>query len=345
MVTFKGVKATTTPAPHHSRVRTNPYRALASPPPMRRREVLGALSVAALPPLAGCGPCGETWTGVGFRVDPTDLTSQGGNRWTVRADLEVVFGFGRDGTGVFGAALAAFDDGARVVGSTSLGDLTWEDVPAADRTAGECGSHGTYRETATVEADGFPRWVGLRYDDASRYYTEDREVARFQGDPGGDGGESGGGSPGGPAADRYEQVAVDALDPRAERPTVTPPVEAVAFRPGPPVCEPPAEPSVDRSLAGTTLVQVEHARSVPGARYAPTLAAYAFGDVVRLDVGLRPRPRLRRTDCLSVAYEASATYDARELETEPDGVELRHLDAGGAVRETATVPFESGEAG
>jgi hypothetical protein len=295
---------------------------------MRRREVLAGISVATVPALAGCGKCGETWTGVGFRVQPTSI-ERTGDSWRVDASVEILFDFGRDGTGVFGCALAAFDDEGRVVGETQLGDLLWDAVADTNRNDTECGSYGRLTRSATVDAAAFPRWVGIRYDETTTSYTEPRDIARYHGDPTAESGAQ---------VDGYEPVAVSALPPSHRRPATTPPVEDLTFRPGKLTCHPPASPEIRYSLVNTTLVTTEYARQVPAPHFRPTLDAYSYGDVLQFDIGLAPRPQLQRTDCTAARYEVSTEYGA--LDPEPRVVELRHLDRRGQVIETVRRPID-----
>jgi len=295
---------------------------------MRRRTFLAGVGVASLSTLAGCGKCGETWTGVGFTIAPTSLqrTSDG---WRVDAEIEVQFGYGREGTGVFGAALAGFDGEGRVVGTTGLDELTWSAVAQTDRIENECGTHGRLRRRAAVETDAFPRWVGIRYDEATTHYTEARQIARYRGDP------SAGTEP---TAEGYEPVSVGSLTPSFRRVPTSAPIEELTFRPGALTCHPPPEPGIRYSLVNTTRVAVEYARSVPAPRFYATLAGYAYGDALRFDVGLEPRPQLQRTDCTAVRYELSTQYGG--LDAEPQTVELRHLDRQGEVVRTVRKPFD-----
>lgn len=295
---------------------------------MRRRQVLAGIATATLPALAGCTKCGETWTGVGFRVQPTAI-EQTAAGWRVDATVEVMFNFGRDGTGVFGTALAAFDDDGRVAESTTLGDLVWDAVPDANRTETECGTHGRLTRQATVQSDTFPQWVGIRFDEATTDYTEPREIATYRGDSD---------TTPDAAIDDFEPVAVSVLTPSHHRPNTTPPVEDLTFRPGNLTCEPPTAPEIRYSLVNTTLVSTDYARQLPAPQYRPTLEGHAFGEVLQFDIGLAPRPQLRRTDCTVGRYEVSTEYG--NLEPEPEVVELRHLDRQGQVVETVRSPID-----
>lgn len=296
---------------------------------MRRRKFLAGVGLASLSTLAGCGKCGETWTGVGFEIRPTSLerTSDG---WRVGADIEVLFGYGREGTGVFGAALVGFDEKGRVVGTTGVDDLTWATVSEANRTEHECGTHGRLQRHATVETDAFPQWVGIRYDEATTHYTEPRKIARYGGDPDAREEATVGG---------YEPVAVNSLTPSYRRVATSAPIEDLTFRPGGLTCHPTPEPEIRYSLVNTTRVVVDYTRSVPEPRFHATLADYAYGEVLRFDIGLEPRPQLRRTDCTAARYEVSTQYG--ELEPEPQTVELRHLDRHGEILDTIRKPIDS----
>lgn len=291
---------------------------------MRRRELLAGIGAATGSTLAGCG-CGETWAGVGFTVEPTALTRTG-DGWQVDAEVAIDFGFGRDGNGVYGAALAAFDETGRVVGESPLGDLTWTAVAGADRTETDCGTHGTLRRAATVEADAVPQWMGIRYDEATRSYTEPREIAVYRGEQGTDA-----------TVDAYQPVAVSDLTPSSSPQLTAPPVESLHVGPGGLSCEGRVTPAVEYSVSGSAHVDSTADRTLPEPHFRPTLSGFEYGEVLRFDIGLGPRPQLRRTGCTTAPYEVSLTYDGDDRE--PRTVELRHLSPEGAVVETIRRPL------
>lgn len=298
---------------------------------MRRRDLLAGIGTATLPTLAGCGCMGvETWPGLGFTVEPTALTATG-DGWTVDATVEILINFGGDGTGIEGVSLAAFDQSGSVAGTTQLGDLLWGDIPESNRTEGECGSSGTLRREATVEADAFPQWVGIRYDEATRSYTEPREISVYGGEQRTDA-----------TVDAYQPVAVEELTPSSSSQPTEPPVASVRVRPGELSCEGRTTPDVDYSVSGSTDVDITADRALPETHFRPTLTGFEYGDVLRFDIGLRPRPQLRRTDCTTAPYEVRLTYD--DDDREPQTVELRHLGRDGSVVETIRRPLrESGQ--
>lgn len=277
-----------------------------------------------MPALAGCSPCGETWTGVGFTVTPDAVT--GSAPWGVDAQLTVEFSFGRDGYGLVSPALALFDAEGAVLATAPLDDLRWEDVPAERRETTDCGDHATVTRAATLETDAFPRWVGLRYDRfrtgyddptrVSRYAGADRESAR--------------------AAD-YESVDLASAGP--DEPTVDPgdPVTDIRFRPGPLRCDVP-EPSAEATT--NVMVRVEGDRSVPAAHYHPVLESASLeDDELVLSVGLRTAPRFRRGECLRIPW--SATVDVERPADVPATVLVRALDADGEVTGTRRLEVET----
>lgn len=122
---------------------------------LRRRRFLALASAGAAPALAGCTPCGETWTGVGFDVEP--LAVDRGDGWRVDARLTVNFDFGREGYGLQAAALALFDAEGVLLAEGEAVDLTWSDVPEERREETDCGDHATVTREAPLRSGTFPR--------------------------------------------------------------------------------------------------------------------------------------------------------------------------------------------
>lgn len=290
---------------------------------MRRRELLAGYGAATLSAMAGCTECGEAWPVVGFSVEPTALT-QSGDGWHVDATVEVQFMSADSGSGLSGVSLAAFDETGAVVGTTQLGDLRWSAVPETARTGTDCGPRGTLQRTATVEADAVPQWVGIRYDDATQGTGSERTIAVY-------GGEQGSGATG----DGYGPVAVSDLAPASTEVATNPPVESVTFQSFGLTCDPPTTP--ENGNAEPSFVSIDYARTLPEPHYRPTLAGFEFGEVVRFDIGLGPRPQLQRTACTAATYDVSVAY--ADTATSPDEFELRHLDRDGAVVETIRQPL------
>jgi hypothetical protein len=164
--------------------------------------------------------------------------------------------------------------------------------------------------------------VGIRYDHATSY-VEPREIAVFRGEPTTEA-----------SADEYESVAVTELAPSGSQPTTSPPVESVSLRSLGLTCEPMATPALQHSSG---LLEATHTRAVPEPHFRATLSGFEFGEVVQFEIGLGARPQLRRTDCTAVAYDVSVTY--AETDTDPQEVELRHLDRAGEVTETWREPL------
>ncbi len=297
---------------------------------MRRRELLAGIGTATLPVMAGCDCLGgETWPGLGFVVEPTALTRTG-DGWAVDATVELLFTFGQEETGMDGVSLAAFDQTGGVVGTTRLGDLTWSDVPEGNRTEGECGSSGTLQREAAVEADVVPQWVGIRYDSAPDNYGEPQEIAVYRGQAGSDA-----------TVDGYEQVRVDALTPASDDVETAPPVESVTFEAWDLDCETPTTPDVEHSVSESTAVDVTAARTLPAPHYRATLSGFEYGEVLRFDIGVGPRPQLRRRDCTTAEYEVSVSYDGDDRV--PQEIELRHLGRDGTVVETIRRPLRGAQ--
>lgn len=271
---------------------------------MRRRTAIASLATAAVPAFAGCSTCGETWTGVGWAVSPTELrrTSDG---WAVEADVSVTFDFGREGRGVYDATLAAFAEDGQVVGRTDLGNLVWEDVPEEARTETDCGDHGTLVRTASIGAEAFPRWIGLRYSNATDAIGNSRSAVRYDGTPSDDA-----------TADGYRPV--DVTESVGEDPPLPEDIdERVQFQRSPPACEeyPTADVTTRYGLS------IQWVRQLPEEKFHPVLADVDISqERVRLDIGLRAWPRFRKLPCLSEEYVAEIETDAL-----PDVVEVRHL--------------------
>ncbi|WP_255149670.1 hypothetical protein [Halorarius halobius] len=275
---------------------------------MRRRALLAGVATAVASPLAGCSPCGETWTGIDLDVTPTALRRIG-DGWQVDARVDVSFQFGRQGAGFSDAALAAFDADGRLVGARRLGDLTWSKVPDDVRSHDDCGSYGGFTRTASVDAGAFPRVVGLRFRSARGTEYGNQQVARYAGDD----------TPtASPSAAGYERVGLDSF----ARPSSS--EGGFRLHRGGARCErrtPHAE--VDHDL------YVEWARSLRAERFHPVLAGVAReSDRMSLTVGLRAWPRFRRLRCLRQGYTITG-----EL---PEGVavvEVRHVRPDGSIRE------------
>lgn len=273
---------------------------------MRRRTAITLLTTAAVPAVAGCSGCGETWTGVGWTVSPTDLrrTSDG---WEIESDVSVSFDFGGEGDGVYDATLAAFAEDGQIVGRSHMGNLVWDDVPEESKTETDCGDHGTLVQSVSVEAGKFPRWIGLRYSNASEAHGSPRSAVRYDGAPSGSA-----------TTERYRTVEIS--ESVEEKPPLPADVDdRVGFRRGHANCDdyPTIEVTTSYGLS------VRWVRQLAEERFHPVLVdAIISEDLVRLDVGLRTWPRFRKLPCLSEEYEVRIETDAL-----PDIVEVRHLSS------------------
>lgn len=266
-----------------------------------------------MPALAGCSPCGETWTGVGYTVEP--LSVERADDWRVDARIDVEFDFGREGHGLAAAALALFDAEGALLDESAVGDLGWSDVPAAERTETDCGDHGSLTREATLTSGRFPRWIGVRYDRFSTSYDSPTTVARHPS-----------ATPDGTVRPSdYESTALEAA--RVEEALVEPdpPVTDVRFGAGPLRCAertPVAEERTNVSLG------VRADRPVPADHYHPVLAGVSLAEgELTLDVGLRTAPRFRRGECRRAWWTAGVDLD-RPTDM-PATVRVRSLDRDG----------------
>ncbi|MFB6172215.1 MAG: hypothetical protein ABEJ23_06755 [Haloarculaceae archaeon] len=291
---------------------------------LRRRKLVSLAAAAVGPALAGCSPCGETWTGVGYAVEPTAVERDGG--WRVEAALSVDFEFGREGTGVVGPALALFDASGTVLDEQPVADATWSAVPESARESDDCGEYGSLPRTATLRSAAFPRWVGLRFDRYASSYPSPRTVSRYTG-----------ATPDGAVTSvDYESVPVDSFTDDENLAGPSAPVTDVQFWTSHRVCEPPAPSAEVNANVG---LRADWGRRVPAPRYRPTLASVSLDESrLTVDVGLRTAPRLRRSECAVVPWGVSVDVDSPE--DTPGSVTLRHRDPDGSVTDTATVAVE-----
>lgn len=280
---------------------------------LHRRRLLALLGAGSMPALAGCTPCGETWTGVGFAVEPLSIERAGG--WRVEARIRVDFDFGREGYGLTSAALALFDDEGAVLAESPVGDLTWREVPDDERRETDCGDYGSLTREATLESGTFPRWVGLRYDRFSTSYASPTTVARYPSS-----------TPDGTVRPSdYDSTAVEAA--RVDGPPVEPdpPVTDVRFDAGPLRCE---ERTPEAEARTNVFLGVRADRAVPAEHYHPVLAGLSLADTeLTLDVGVRPAPRFRRGECRRSWWTAGVDVD-RPADL-PETVRVRNLDRDG----------------
>lgn len=266
-----------------------------------------------MPALAGCSPCGETWTGVGFSVEPQSIERAGG--WRVDAEIRVDFDFGREGYGLASAALALFDDAGAVLAESDVGDLTWSDVPGAERTETDCGDYGSLTREATLESGRFPRWVGVRYDRFSTSYDSPTTVARYPSS-----------TPGGTVRPSdYEPTAIEAARVDGAAVDPDPPVTGVRFDAGPLRCE---ERTPEAEGHTNVFLGVRADRPLPAEHYHPVLEGLSLADAeLTLDVGLRTAPRFRRGECSRSWWTASVDFDRPD--DVPETVLVRNLDVSG----------------
>lgn len=289
---------------------------------LRRRRFLALASAGAAPALAGCTPCGETWTGVGFDVAP--LAVDGEDGWRVDARLTVEFDFGREGYGLAAAAMALVDAEGAVLAESDAGDLRWSDVPADRREETDCGDHATVTREATLRSGAFPRWIGLRYDRFRSSYDSPTRVARYpSATPGGSVGPS-----------DYERVALAAAAVDDTPVDPDPPMTDVRFDAGPLGC---AERTPAAEARTNVFLVLEGDRAVPAEHYHPVLVDLSLaGDELAVTTGLRTAPRFRRGGCLRSRW--SAGVDFEEPADVPATVRVRHLDRDG--EEAATRRLE-----
>lgn len=278
-----------------------------------------------MPALAGCSPCGETWPGVGFDVQP--LTVDRGDRWVVDAELTVDFNFTPEGFGLEGVALAVFDADGVVLDETPVGDVLWADVPEAEREATDCGEFATVSREATLRSDDFPRWVGLRYDGHHTGYEEPTTVSRYP--------EASPGETVDPSD--YETVDVTAVADRRRDRTYVAPVSDVRFHHGPLRCE--ERPTVADVPADDRL-SIRGARALPADNHYPALASLSHeDDLLVFRVGLHRAPRFRRGECLRASWTAAVEFERPA--TVPETVEVQSLDPDGEVEASRRISVEA----
>ena len=93
-----------------------------------------------------------------------------GTAWTVGAEVTAEFEFGHDDVGLHGVELAAFDAEQRYLDGSTVGDLSWSEVPSEDRVSFEyecqdgTGQDGTLTRAASFVSGGFPTWVTVRFE-------------------------------------------------------------------------------------------------------------------------------------------------------------------------------------
>jgi hypothetical protein len=292
---------------------------------LRRRQVLALVATGIAPALAGCSPCGETWTGVGFGVEPVAIDRTDG--WQVDARLTANFNFGREGNGIEAPALALFDADGALLAETPVEDLMWRDLPEEDRSADDCGEYATVRREATLESDRFPEVVGLRYDEYRTGFDESTTVSRYS-----DGTPNREVSPG-----DYETVGFESFGVPSENIEYGPAIQDARFNAGPLICEDRETEAEARTNVHLTF---SGQRSLPAEHYHPFLSDLRpNGDRLTATIGLRTAPRFRRGECLRTAWTASV--DLTEPDAMPSTVEIETLDADGEVSEARALDVES----
>lgn len=285
---------------------------------LRRRQVLALAATGIAPALAGCSPCGETWTGVGFHVEPTTVDRSDG--WRVDAQLTVNFNFGREGYGILAPAVALFGRDGALLTEAPVDDLTWSDVPEEARKSDDCGDYATVGREATLETDRFPKVVGLRFDEFHSGYDDPTTVSRYP-DRTPDGDVSG---------EDYEMVDFEDIGISSDDIDYDPPIQDARFNAGPLICEDREKEAEARRNVHLTF---RGQRTLPAEHYHPFLSdLHPDGDRLIATIGLQTAPRFRRGDCLRTAWTASV--DLTEPESMPSTVEIRTLDADGEVSET-----------
>lgn len=285
---------------------------------LRRRQVLALAATGVAPALAGCTPCGETWTGVGFHVEPAAIDRSDG--WQVDAQMTVNFNFGREGNGIEAPALALFAADGALLTETPVDDLMWRDVPAEAKESDDCGEYATVGREATLESDRFPVVVGLRFDEYRTGFDDPTTVSRYpSGTPNGDV------SPG-----DYETVDFERFGIPSENIEYGSPIQDARFNAGPLICE---DREVGAEARRNVHLTFRGQRSLPAEHYHPFLSdLQPDGDRLIATIGLQTAPRFRRGECLRTAWTASV--DLTEPEAMPAKVEIRTLDVDGEVSDT-----------
>ena len=292
---------------------------------LHRRQALTLIAAGGMPALAGCTPCGETWTGVGFHVEPTAIEQSGG--WRVDARLEVNFDFGRDGYGIAAPALALFGPDGALLAETPVDGLMWSDVPEDDRQSDDCGEYATVERAATLESDRFPGWVGLRFDRFESGYDNPTTVSKYRGKtPDGDASSA-----------EYERVDVETVGVLSESVDYGLPTRNVWFDAGRLTCE-----KTERNAEARTNVDLFFSghRALPAEHYHPFLSDMELsGDRLTATVGLQSAPRFHRSDCLRSSWTTMVAF--ADQESMPSTVEVENLDTDGKVVKTRTLHVET----
>jgi hypothetical protein len=290
-----------------------------------RRQALALIAAGGMPALAGCTPCGETWTGIGFHVEPTVIEQTGG--WRVNARLTVNFDFGRDGYGIAAPALALFGTDGALLAEAPVDGLMWSDVPEDDRRSDDCGEYATVERAATLESDRFPEWVGLRFDRFESGYDNPTTVSKYRGKtPDGDASSA-----------EYERVDLETVGALSESVEYGEATQDVRFDTGRLTCEKiegnaEAQTNVDLSFSGQ--------RALPAEHYRPFLSDMELsGDQLTATIGLQSAPRFHRGDCLRSSWTATVAFADRE--SMPTAVEVKNLDTDGEVTDATTLHVET----
>lgn len=293
---------------------------------LHRRQVLALLATGVAPALAGCSPCGETWTGVGFRVEPTAIERTDG--WRVDARLSVNFNFGREGNGIETPALALFGGDGALLSEAPVDNLRWSDVPDEKRESDDCGDYATVAREATLESDRFPRWVALRFDEYRTGFDEPTAVARYPDRT----------PPDEVSSLDYESVDFESVEPPSKTVEAGETIRDVRFTRRSRTCE---DRETTAEARTNVRLRVRGERTVPAERYHPVLSEINTNEGrLTATIGLQAVPRFRRADCLRVPW--SASIEVTNAEAMPSAVELRMLDTDDEVTKTGIIEIESG---
>jgi hypothetical protein len=285
---------------------------------LRRRQLLALLATGSAPALAGCTPCGETWTGVGVSVEPTAVERSDG--WRVDAELTVNFNFGREGYGILAPALALFGRDGTLLTEAPVDDLMWSDVPESARESNDCGDYATVGRKRTLESDRFPKWVGIRFDEFRSGYDDPTTVSRYPDrTPESD-----------VSAADYEMVDFESVGPQSPPVETGDAVREARFTRRPRTCE---EPEVTVEAQTNVRLWAYGQRSIPAERYHPVLTGIDTNDDrLTAAIGIRSGPRLRRADCLRVPW--SLSVEVTDPESMPSTLAIEVLDTDGEVTDT-----------
>ncbi|APW96406.1 hypothetical protein CHINAEXTREME_00900 [Halobiforma lacisalsi AJ5] len=312
---------------------------------MKRRALLAGVSSGVAAPVAGClvndqGCLGETWTGVGYDVRLEEIAYDGStDEWTGRCSLRVDINFVRGSRdGITNAGVALYSEAGHRLELVSLGDMTWGNFPAENRSEMDCGGYGKGYWTRSGEftVAELPYYFGLWYSDVRAGVPEGTSSLRYTQEPSS--------SPDAVSPDDWERVDADfrgSFPPLPEQPPTLGDGIATAER------SDDARRCRDRetelrleetSCCDLTLVggyRASDPAAVPGLR----AATLEDRETMTLEIGVGDYRRPPEPTCDPTYVEY--TVDVSVEEELPDTVEVVHLDSDGEELDRETVSTDA----